>query len=720
MANLRTNNLSGEQGQNAYRGSLFFDGVVDKLSVPNSADVRLGSNDFTVEAWVKFGNPEGSWDAIIGMWDHTQTRRTFNLQRYNTNGQLYLYVSTDGGNSNWAYANGGNLTVNHWHHVAGVRDGNTLRVYQNGVQVGTASYSDTILNNTTDALFIGDVQTSDTNNMNGFISNVRLINGTCIYPNGTTFTPPQHELTLVPNTVVLACQDSDNPLQEATGKTFTGFGRYEHLNDTELVTNGSGLTTTGWTNANTSTFTVENGMIKVTRSGGTGPTAYQTITTVTGQQYTVSANIQYVSGNYADLRVYNGSDSSGTLLKFLRSTGTSTDGNISSTFTAESTSTTLFFVFDDGGNTGKFSQISVKAADRGKQPEVIPPYGVDAGNTFGGPIQQSSQGYMYFPTGRTEERGGGIGIVAGGYSAATNPIDTIESIRIQTMGNSIEFGTLNAGRFASGAVASTSRVIFGGGYTPSNLNSMEFVNPITQGNGTDAGDLSAARKMPAGLGNSTRGIFAGGLEPSIVNTIEFVTIASLGDAVNFGDLTSNTQYGKGCASPTRGIINCAAAPSSRSNVINFITIASAGDAQDFGDMTEAFGMTGFGLSDATRGVIGGHYISPANNHSNVINFVTIATTGNATDFGDMVTGTGHGGDGFSDKTRGVIFGQYTDTPHQTAPLNSDSQGAVNLIQMITIQTTGNATDFGDLTANVASLGRKYYANGNSNSHGGLS
>ena len=41
------------------------------------------------------------------------------------------------------------------------------------------------------------------------------------------------------------------------------------------------------------------------------------------------------------------------------------------------------------------------------QPKIIPPYGVDAGNTFGGTIQQSSQGYMYFPTGRTEERGRG-------------------------------------------------------------------------------------------------------------------------------------------------------------------------------------------------------------------------------------------------------------------------------------------------------------------------
>ena len=341
------------------------------------------------------------------------------------------------------------------------------------------------------------------------------------------------------------------------------------------------------------------------------------------------------------------------------------------------------------------------------------------GPVFEGDIEFTSQNFLTLPKGDTTQRGGGIGIVGGGYSAATSPIDTIESIRIQTMGNSIPFGTLNAARFSSGVVASTTRVIFGGGYQPSNLNSMEFVNPITQGNGTDAGDLSAARKMPAGLGNSTRGIFAGGREPGLVNTIEFVTIASLGDAVNFGDLTSLTQNGRGCASPTRGIINCAAAPSSRSNVINFITIASAGDAQDFGDMTEAFGMTGFGLSDNTRGVIGGYYTAPSNTHSNVINFVTIATTGDATDFGDMVTGTGHGGSGCSDKTRGVIFGQYTNSPFQSAPLNSDSQGAVNLIQMITVQTTGNAVEFGDLTADAASNGRKYYANGNSNSHGGL-
>ena len=77
---------------------MFFDGTGDKLSVPNSADVRLGSNDFTVEAWVKFGDVSGYWDAIIGMWDSSNSRRTFNLQRYKSggadnDGYLYIFLS---------------------------------------------------------------------------------------------------------------------------------------------------------------------------------------------------------------------------------------------------------------------------------------------------------------------------------------------------------------------------------------------------------------------------------------------------------------------------------------------------------------------------------------------------------------------------------------------------------------------------------------------------
>ena len=552
-------------GRRAYRGSVFFDGTGDKLSVPNSADVRLGSNDFTVEAWVKFGNVEGDWDTIIGMWDHTQTRRTFNFQRYNTNGQLYLYVSTDGGSTNWAYANGGNLTVNHWHHVAGVRDGNTLRVYQNGVQVGTASYSDSILNNTTDALFIGDVQTSDTNNFSGYISNVRLINGTCIYPNGTTFTPPQHESTLVPNTVLLACQNSDDPTQEATGKTITAAGG-------QLV------------------------------------------------------NAAYVR----------------------------------------------------------------------QQPKVIPPYGVDAGNTFGGPIQQSSQGYMYFPTGRTEERGRGRGIFACGYIAPARD-NTIDFINIQSMGNATMFGDLTEAKSQSAPAASSTRGTFSGGIIGS-TNVIEFITIATTADAVNFGDLSVNRVSPGGLSNQTRAVVAGGTTPAATNVIEFFTIASTGDSTDFGDAANVVNGKTGAASPTRGIFAGGYAPDRRQ--IEFITIASAGNATDFGECVEDRGMPAGG-SNATRALFAGGE-SPAG-HRASIDTLLIATTGNATDFGDLQRTITEANGGASNEIRICFAGG-----------NNPSQSPQNVIDVVNIVTTGAGADFGDLT-----LARRG-TTGLSDSHGGLS
>ena len=54
MANLRTNNLSGEQGQNAYRGSVFFEGDANtRLDLDGSSDLAFGTGDFTIEMWIK-------------------------------------------------------------------------------------------------------------------------------------------------------------------------------------------------------------------------------------------------------------------------------------------------------------------------------------------------------------------------------------------------------------------------------------------------------------------------------------------------------------------------------------------------------------------------------------------------------------------------------------------------------------------------------------------
>ena len=584
MANLRTNNLSGEQGQNAIRGSVFFDGTGDKLSVPNSADVRLGSNDFTIEAWVKFGDVSGYWDAIIGMWDASNSRRTFNLQRYKSagagnDGYLYLYVDTDGTSSDTS-ASGGNLTINEWHHVAGVRDGNTLRVYQNGVQVGTTSFSGTILNNTTDALFIGDVESDDSNNMNGFISNVRLVNGTCLYPNGTTFTPPQHELTLVPNTVLLACQDSDDVTQEATGKTITAAG---NLTDTAYVR---------------------------------------------------------------------------------------------------------------------------------MQPKVIPPYGIDAGNTFRGPIQQSSQGYMYFPTGKTEERGRGRGFYMLGYfgTPSASSGSRIDYINIQSMGNSIRFGDLTVNRYTLGAGASSTRGLFTGGYQDglspdTDVNTIEFITIATEGKAQDFGDRVQVGRTPACASNDTRCVMASAFTPAgYQNTIDFVTTATLGDATNFGDLsTARAGMSMSCNSTTRGIFNGGYQPAPtqiRVNNMEYITFSTAGNTTDFGDLTDdSQATTGGTASSSTRGLIGLGYVHPT--RSNAIDFCTIATTGNAQDFGDLTAAKQSYGS-CSNSIRGIFLGGQTPS-------------YINNIDMVSIATTGDATDFGDVDVGVTASGAA-----GSDSHGGLS
>ena len=92
-----------------------------------------------------------------------------------------------------------------------------------------------------------------------------------------------------------------------------------------------------------------------------------------------------------------------------------------------------------------------------------------------------------------------------------------------------------------------------------------------------------------------------------------------------------------------------------------------------------------------------------------IEFVTIATTGNATDFGDHATATTTKG-ALSDTIRGLFYGGFS-------PAISGTY--VNSVDQISIATTGNAVDWGDVQLSTGT-GRGAYASGISDSHGGLS
>ena len=91
---------------------------------------------------------------------------------------------------------------------------------------------------------------------------------------------------------------------------------------------------------------------------------------------------------------------------------------------------------------------------------------------------------------------------------------------------------------------------------------------------------------------------------------------------------------------------------------------------------------------------------------NVIQYITIATLGNTTDFGDSLTGSyGCGG---ASPTRGVTGGGY----YANAP-TGNTPGFTNIIDYTQIMSTGNAVDFGDLTNVVRHI------KGDTNGHGGL-
>ena len=302
---------------------------------------------------------------------------------------------------------------------------------------------------------------------------------------------------------------------------------------------------------------------------------------------------------------------------------------------------------------------------------------------------------------------GNRGLVAGGYVAPARS-SVVDYITISTLGNAISFGSLSVARSGSGSCSSSTRGTFAGGFSgPSQSNTIDFVTISSTGNASSFGILSGTSEVRGACSNGTRGIFGGGYIGGLSsNVIEYITIASTGNTQDFGDLTSRRGAAAGCcASSTRGIFAGAyaspTAPATNvTNTIDYITISTTGNAIDFGDITVARGGGG-GCSNSTRGLFAGAY-SPSTSLTNIIDYVTIASIGNAVDFGDLtyVVSEMHGG--MSSPTRAVWGGGHSGSGVQQ-----------NTICFVTILTTGNALDFGDLT--VGRRGNSACSNG----HGGL-
>ena len=296
----------------------------------------------------------------------------------------------------------------------------------------------------------------------------------------------------------------------------------------------------------------------------------------------------------------------------------------------------------------------------------------------------------------------GRGVFGGGENPGIS--SRIDYLNLSSGGSALNFGDLTDTRFQLAGASSSIRGLFAGGDPgPSNSDVIEYVTIASAGNGIDFGNLITAGRLSAGASSSTRAIFAG---ENKTNVITYVEINTTGNAVDFGDLTTASgDKGTAASSTTRFVYASGNSPNPQ--IIEHGTISSKGNTVTFGDLT--YGGTGFRMPRATsngiRGIFAGGYQTASPNAGlKRICYITMATTGNATEFGDL-TGTRQRQNCMSSQTKSIQAGGQSDA--------SGSGTDLLTIEAIDYASGGNAIEFGDtngVTANGAGL---------SDSHGGL-
>jgi len=265
----------------------------------------------------------------------------------------------------------------------------------------------------------------------------------------------------------------------------------------------------------------------------------------------------------------------------------------------------------------------------------------------------------------------------------------LEYITISTLGNSQDFGDLSYQGNGVASLSSSTRGIFAGGNPGgADRNNISYIIFSSTGDAQYFGDLTRTVRASTAASNSTRGLFNGGYNPTNQNIIDYITIASTGNAQDFGDSTFSGAYKASFGSSTRSIFGGGFNPSN-TNIIEYVTINTTGNASDFGDLSAASDGQG-GCSSSTRGMFaGGANASPARAPGvNTIEFITISSLGNSQDFGDLTQARRDGLAACSSSTRGVFAAGLSEIPGTN----------YNIIDYVTISTTGNAQDFGDLSA----------------------
>lgn len=190
----------------ASSGAGYFDGNGDFLSIANNTAIDLSSGSWTIECWVYWTGTNVNADFLNKDGVFAASYPSYALSINSSTPRLTI-GSGNGTSSFQILASSlGTLPTNTWVHLAGVRSGSTIYLFQNGQLAASATVTATITNGSK-ALIVGYQTGQPTSSyMDGYISNARVVKGTALYT--SNFTPPTSPLTAITNTSLLLLTDN--------------------------------------------------------------------------------------------------------------------------------------------------------------------------------------------------------------------------------------------------------------------------------------------------------------------------------------------------------------------------------------------------------------------------------------------------------------------------------------------------------------------------------
>lgn len=214
------------------------------------------------------------------------------------------------------------------------------------------------------------------------------------------------------------------------------------------------------------------------------------------------------------------------------------------------------------------------------------------------------------------------------------------------------------------------------------LNTIDYITIATPGNASDFGDATKAIGYTYGSSDGTTMFYGTPTSNTPASTLEYITIATSGSGTTFIDLLTSSYYGNGLSNLSRTLFTGLDGDNSGVEYFNNLTATSVAE---WGNLVVTTHSRRPGASNETYGIFaGGSAGGFAHQQTSAIDYVTIDTLGTAGSFGTLT------------ESKASMTSSSNGTIASFAGGSTSSASDTRTIEYVNIGTSGNASDWGDL------------------------